>query len=105
MRYEWRLEPLVSGKPLHIIWNTETGEIGGEDASLVRELLKQYLEQGSVSVHPIPSSIDVTDPFRNMTEMAAILSNSWKLAPELIAAYPKIDPGPKSQPGFPDMVH
>lgn len=105
MRYEWRLEPLRSGKPLHIVWDPETGEIDGEGASVVRELLTNYMEHGLVSIHPWPSSIEVTDPFHNMTELAAVLGNDWKLAPELIAAYPKIDPGPTTQPGFPDMVY
>ncbi len=63
------------------------------------------MKQGYIGCHPIPSSIRATDPLRNRTEFAALLGYTWKLPPDLAAAYPVIeDSEPHGLDGFPDVT-
>lgn len=104
MRFEWHLESIALEEPLHLIWDTETGALSGSGAARVQQMIEMHLAVGSVPTHPCPSSIDIADPLHNMTEMAAILGNEWKLPKVLRSRYPKIKFSPSRGKG-PQQVY
>lgn len=99
MRYEWHLESLLGKPDLHLIWNPETGEIGGEGGAEIERLIAEYEEFGTISTHPIPSAIDATDIRHSPVQMAAMLYLAWKLPEELKPFYPIIDTAPHTGDG------
>ena len=95
MRVELNLQPVTrNSKPLVFGWDSSTGELWGPDADIVRRLAEQAKSDGSVCVHPIPSSYEILRPLFDVTEMAAILGLRWKLSGELISHYPSTQKSP-----------
>lgn len=91
MRHEFNLQPITrNSKPLVFGWDSLTGELWGPDAAMVKRLADMTIADGSVCVNPIPSSVDIKDPLRNESEMAAILGSRWHLPETIGRYYPKI---------------
>ena len=74
------------GYDLVFDWDDETGEITGPSAETILDDFKK----GYVSIHPIPSSYDLTST-KNKTDLAAIIGWRNVLPPELADYYPKVE--------------
>lgn len=83
---------------LDFTWNSETGELGGRDASRVAALAEAASRKELIATNPHPSAIPCSDPLRNVREFAALVGYSHRLPDWLREHYPKISPGP-SEPG------
>lgn len=78
-------------RPLtNIVWDSEAGTVTGPDAFEVRARLDSAIEVGSVTIDPIPTGYDISDPYHRPDEFAAVLSTRWLLTTELRALYPDI---------------
>lgn len=89
MRHEFNLQPITrNSKPLVFGWDSSTGELWGPDAALVKRLADMAIADGSVCVEPMPASMDIKDPLRNESEMAAILGSRWHLPEDIGKHYP-----------------
>jgi len=92
MLQSFKLKPGVWHEPtLSFEWDSETGELLGEDEVLVLSLVNNAVAEGCVAIHPLPSSYNITDPLRNPDQMAAVLGLNWSLPEELKAVYPKVE--------------
>ena len=86
---QYKLEPAVWHQhPLEFEWDVERGELRGRDADKVLRLIDSALKDGYVVGHPYPTSYDITDPLRKVSEMAVLLGQEWHLPDELSSAYP-----------------
>lgn len=90
MRYEWHLQPRWGKETLHLIWNTDTGEIGGAGAAEIERLITEHEVLGAISAEPIPSAIDASDIRHSREQMAVMLHQGWQLPEELKPFYPII---------------
>lgn len=99
MQYEWYLEPRWGVELLHLIWNPETGEIGGGGATEIERMIAEYEELGTISTEPIPSAVDATDIRHSREQMAALIHHGWKLPDEIRPFYPKIEMSPNTGDG------
>ncbi len=89
MFQKFKLEPAVwHQQPLEFEWNVESGELRGRDADKVRALVEAAVKEGSIVGHPYPTSYDIADPLRKLSEMAVLLGQEWHLPDELSSAYP-----------------
>lgn len=77
-----------------LVWDDESGTIYGDDdfAERVRFLVSMAEQRGLQPAHPIPFSVDIIDPLRELGEMAAILGWHWRLPEWLNEHYPKVAP-------------
>ncbi len=89
MRHEFNLQPISrNSKPLVFGWDSSTGELWGPDADTVKRLADMAITDGSVCVEPMPASVEIKDPLRNESEMAAILGSRWHLPEDIGKHYP-----------------
>ena len=80
--------------PLSFNWDSETAELSGKDASVVLEIIKAAVSQGSTALRPPPNSYDIDDPLTKPDQMAAVLGFNWQLPEDLQAAYPQLPEEP-----------
>jgi len=78
---------------LRFSWDTETGEVTGQGADVVRFLAADALESGHVAVQPYPQTMPVTDPLHMPGELFAILAHLYDVPPELRDLIPEQDDG------------
>jgi hypothetical protein len=86
MSHTWirvELVPLpISPYPsLLLYWNPDSGELVGNDVAIVERLIQDTLVQG------LPG-VELTDPYRKVSEFAAILSQQYVLIPEPVSEVP-----------------
>ena len=68
-------------------WDSDSGEVSGPDADLVRSIAAQ----GGVQGHPYPRHVGLgPDPLRSKRDMAAIIGSAWRLPAELAPHYPRL---------------
>lgn len=67
-----------------VIWDPETGDLSGPLADEVRALAEAARRAGSIVSHPMPTAYEITDPLRDRRQMAAVLSQWWRV-PEALA--------------------
>lgn len=88
----YTLQPAVwHQQPLEFEWDSASGSVRGRDADRVREMASSAITAGHIVGHPYPTSYPITDPLRNLSDMAALLGNDWQLSDDLADAYPHID--------------
>jgi hypothetical protein len=86
---KFNLQPAVwHQQPLEFEWDAERGEVRGQDADKVRAMALSAVKGGYIVGHPYPTEYDITDPLRNVSEMAVLLGQEWHLPEELIGKYP-----------------
>lgn len=73
-------------------WDTESGDLRGAGAEIVRNMCARALQIGHVNGHPYPTPFDIADPLHRPAEMAVLLGQFWQLDDELQQAYPKAEP-------------
>lgn len=77
-RYSFQLIT-THNQPLHFSWDSDNGELSGEDAEQVRVLcLTTAMDSYAVS-HPHPATYDIHDPLHRPSEMAVALGQYWRL--------------------------
>ena len=92
---KYLLEPFDRrDRPLEFAWDQETGSLRGKDAERVHEMTQNALATGSIVSHPFPTSYDIRDPLHNISEMAVLLGQFWRLPEDLAAAHPVIEEEP-----------
>ncbi len=95
MRLDARLEPRPTSRfPAGtLVWDSDTGELGGTLAETVRREAEGFRADGGVGFGPaLQFSYPVHDPLRTPAEMAAILANlRYELPAELARAMPRCD--------------
>ncbi len=66
---------------VRIAWDDASGELYGEPDVLarVREVAAVAVQVGDVPVDPIPCRVEVTDPFRDRVQLAAVLAQLFAL--------------------------
>jgi len=88
MKLNFNCDPLsgsLLAEPLVFTWDSDTGEVSGPDAELVRKMAGWE----TVAAHPLPWSWKLgPDPLRSWEDMAAIVGSEWALPPELLKHYP-----------------
>lgn len=90
MLRKYRLEPLSGiGSALEFEWDSETGQLEGPDANVVKRFVEVAMRSGVGLGHPYPTRYDLKDPLRRPSELAALLGNTFRLSPDLQAVYPK----------------
>src|SRR5690606_25024833 len=67
-----------------VIWDPETGDLSGPLADEVRALAGAARRVCCIVSHPMPSTYEITDPLRDRRQMAAVLSQWWRV-PEALA--------------------
>lgn len=68
-----------------VYWNVEDGIFVGDSAELVTQLVEQALAEGIAGV-------ELTDPYRQPSELAVILSRYYIVVPEPMASAPNFIP-------------
>jgi len=90
MLRKYRLEPLNGiGSALEFEWDSETGQLEGPDANVVKRFVEHAMRSGVGLGHPYPTPYDLKDPLHRPSELAVLLGNTFRLPPDLQAAYPK----------------
>lgn len=85
----YHLQPISKqGSPITFEWNLKTGGVRGPSAALVIEMAKKARRVGEIIGRPYPTPHVITDPLRDLSELAVVLGNSWQLSPDLADAYP-----------------
>lgn len=75
-------------QPLVFDWDSETGDLSGEDA----ERIRQMAALGSTDAHPMRWAWEFgPEPLKDKTDMAAICGFLWELPEDLAPYYPKPD--------------
>lgn len=75
-------------------WDSESGDLRGAGAEIVRNMCERALQIGHVNGHPYPTPFSIEDPLRRPAEMAVLLGQFWQLDAELRQEYPKVDRDP-----------
>lgn len=89
MLRKYLLEPLNGiGSGLEFDWDSDTGELQGKDAKVVRRFVEVAIRSGVALGHPYPTRYELKDPLHRPSELAVLLGNAFKLSPDLQAAYP-----------------
>jgi hypothetical protein len=68
-----------------VYWNPDTGEMVGEQVSMVQGLIQNALSHG-LSGDMV--SVELSDPYRKPSELAAILSQYYLVVPEPVSEAP-----------------
>lgn len=79
-------------QPLHLVWDTETGELGPEAAMQLGPIIAAQKRDGTIGISPPPQSIPFDDPTRNPEQLVALLDVIYVLPYELARLYPKGKP-------------
>lgn len=66
----------------------DAGELQGNDADLVRMVLKDAMQGHEIISHPYPTAYEITDPFKSLPDLAIVLGQYWMLDDALQAALP-----------------
>jgi hypothetical protein len=98
MRRKYALQPHGKGPDLVFEWDSETGQVWGQDAEEVRQAALSAQRAGYAMGHPQPTPYAISDPLRRPGELAVVLGNLWKLPADLADAYPK-PPADETPPG------
>lgn len=64
----------------------ETLQLGGPDAEAVAGLLRAAQAAGFVTIDPYPTSVEIVDPFNDRSQLAAVLSEGYRL-PDWLQAW------------------
>jgi hypothetical protein len=64
-----------------VFWNLDTGEVRGEEAAQVLNLVKEYARQGSIKTSK-GEVIQLDDPLRNTVAFSTILSQRYWVSPQ-----------------------
>lgn len=82
------LRTRADGRLVRIAWDSDSGELFGPEADLARLRADARLavELGDVPVDPVPCRVDITDPFRDRVQLAALLYQAHILPPALVDA-------------------
>lgn len=92
-RFDFVSPPGLGRPPLRLVVDFDTGYLSGPDAdqvAKVRALLDEAKAAGFQSIEPVCSAVEITDPYRNRSEFAAVLASVYVLPTNLAAAYPTI---------------
>jgi hypothetical protein len=73
---------------LEFEWDPESRAVRGRDAQLVKEVVLDAVKEGSIVSHPYPTSYEIKNPLKNLSEMALVLGQFWKLPEELAKSLP-----------------
>ena len=85
----YHLQPITKqGSSITFEWNSKTGGVRGPSAALVIEMAKKARRAGEIIGQPYPTPHVITDPLRDLSELAVVLGNHWQLTPDLADAYP-----------------
>lgn len=77
-------------KPCIVWWNPNTGEILGNEASFIINLIKEQLSRGSVTNSM--GTIELSDPFTKPSELASVLGQYFWVIPVPVAQpYEKVE--------------
>jgi hypothetical protein len=81
------LVPLpTSEQPAALLyWNPDSGELVGDEVASVRQLISDTLVQGLTGDL---ARVELSDPYRKPTELAAILSQHYLVIPEPVTDVP-----------------
>ena len=79
-------------QPIEFEWDAVAGVFRGRDAKKVVSLCDDARRSGWVSGDPVPTSYPVTDPHRNIADLAVVLDAWWVLDDTLAAARPQPAP-------------
>lgn len=74
--------PTANYPELLVYWNPDSGQLLGEQADLLHDLVRQVMTQGI-------SGAELSDPYRKPSELAIILSQFYIVIPEPIAEVPQ----------------
>lgn len=78
---------------LHIWWSPDVGEVRGEHADEIIELIDSHLSLGSVTNSH--GTFEIVDPYKKSTELACILGQFYWVLPVPVKApyeYPEHEP-------------
>lgn len=67
----------------NVWWNPDTGEIVGEQAEMINNIIKTQLAQGSVTNSM--GTIELANPFQKPSELASILGQFFWVVPVPVA--------------------
>ncbi len=81
------LVPLpTSEQPAALLyWNPDSGELVGDEVASVRQLISDTLVQGLTGDL---ARVELSDPYRKPTELAAVLSQHYLVIPEPVTDVP-----------------
>jgi hypothetical protein len=81
------LVPLpTSEQPAALLyWNPDSGELVGDEVASVRQLISDTLVQGLTGDL---ARVELSDPYRKPTELAAVLSQHYLVIPEPVTEVP-----------------
>lgn len=81
------LVPLpTSEQPAALLyWNPDSGELVGDEVASVRQLIADTLVQGLTGDL---ARVELSDPYRKPTELAAVLSQHYLVIPEPVTDVP-----------------
>ncbi len=68
-----------------VFWNPDTGEVRGEAAEIVRSLVDEYAQKGSITTSK-GEVIQLDDPYRNTAAFSTILSQRYWVSPQPVEA-------------------
>ncbi|WP_022946970.1 hypothetical protein [Methylohalobius crimeensis] len=92
MKFTLELQPYTGERePLSVTWDSEAGTVTSPGAAEVKSLLDSAAEVGYTSIHPIPSTYAISDPYHRPDEFAAVIGSSWRVPEALKAFYPKVE--------------
>ncbi len=82
------LVPLINFEsiyaPITIWWNPQAGLLEGDNTDFVLNLVEKAIQKGSVN-HNVYGSVELTDPLKKPTELAAILGQFFWLVPQPVS--------------------
>jgi len=79
---------------ISFLWDDETGELSGDSADFIKEMVSEAMEDGFIICNDINGTIPAISPLKNKTEFAAIIGIE-NLPEELKKYYPS-----KSSDGY-----
>lgn len=68
-----------------IYWNPDSGELVGENVEIIKGLVSNAMQHG---LSGDMASIEMSDPYRKPTELAAVLSQYFLVIPEPVSEVP-----------------
>ena len=83
------LTPRAGGRVVRFEIDLDTGDVRGEDAEMVEDLLDRAREAGEAIGDPHPTRYAISEPRRSLADLAVALGGLYVLPVDLARAHPR----------------